>query len=117
MLREKQKIIRMLDELLTYALRNHPDKVTITVEELADRVQITIEDTGLQVSEEECQKVEKLLNTSSRDEMRQYYGGLAGEETFYPHNLRIVGMMVDGGQVEGCGSGIRLSVWWKSEQT
>ncbi|MGC9399801.1 MAG: hypothetical protein ACP5HM_11770 [Anaerolineae bacterium] len=115
MLKEKQKIVRMLDELLNYALRTHPQKVTIIIEELEDRVQITIEDIGLQLSEQECQNVERFLNSPSRNEMREYYGGLVGEETLYPHNLRIVGMMVDGGHVENCESGIRLSIWWQPQ--
>jgi hypothetical protein len=115
MLKEKQKIVRMLDELLNYALRPHPQKVTIIIEEVEDRVQITLEDIGLQLSEQECQKLEQFLNTPSRNEMREYYGGLVGEETLYPRNLRILGMMIDGGKVENCEGGIRLSIWWKPE--
>jgi signal transduction histidine kinase len=115
MLREKQKIVHMLDELLNYALRSRPKKVTITIEELEDRVQITVEDMGIKLSESECKKVQHFLNSPSRNEMREYYGGLAGEETLDPRNLRIVGMMVDGGQLENCQSGARLSVWWKPD--
>jgi len=115
MLKDKQKIIHMLDELLTYALRSQPQKVTITIEELDDRVQITLEDIGVQLSDEECRNLERALNAPSRNEMREYYGGLAGEETLFPRNLRIIGMMVDGGNVENCESGIRLSIWWEPE--
>ena len=46
MLREKQKIVHLLDELVQCALQSHPQKVTITIEELADKVQITVEDEG-----------------------------------------------------------------------
>lgn len=115
MLREKQKIVSVLDELLTYVLRTHPQKVTITIEDLGDRVQVAIEDVGIELSEQECKNVERFLNAPSRNEMREYYGGLAGEETLYPRNLRIVGMMVDGGHLENCGSGIQLTIWWKTE--
>ena len=90
MLKEKQKIIHVLDELLNYALRSHPQKVTITIEELPDRVKITLEDIGLHMSESECREVEKLLNTPVHKEMRYYYGGLAGEETIFPR-LRLLG--------------------------
>ena len=115
MLKEKQKIVRMLDELLNYVLRTHPQKVTIVIEDLEDRVQITLEDIGLQLSEQECENLENFLNAPSRNEMREYYGGLVGKETLYPHNLRILGMMIDGGHVENCKSGIRLSIWWQPE--
>jgi hypothetical protein len=117
MLKEKQKIIHLLDELLNYALRSHPQKVTITIEELEDRVQITMEDIGLQLSERECENIQRFLNTPTRNEMRAYYGGLVGEDALYPHNLRILGMMVDGGHLENCEGGIRLSVWWTPESS
>ena len=115
MLRDKQKIVRVLDELLNYAMHEDPQKVTITIEEIDDRMQITIEDIGIQLSERECRDVERFLNTPRRNEMREYYGGLLGEETLYPHNLRIVGMMVDGGRLEECEGGTRLSIWWNTE--
>jgi signal transduction histidine kinase len=115
MLRDKQKIVRVLDELLNYAMHEDPQEVTITIEEKDDRLEIAIEDIGIQLSEEECRQAERYLNTPRRNEMRGYYGGLLGEETLYPHNLRIVGMMVDGGRLEGCEGGTRLSVWWEPE--
>ncbi|MBN1259303.1 MAG: sensor histidine kinase [Anaerolineae bacterium] len=115
MFKEKQKIVHVLDELLNYALRSNPQKVTITIEELEDRVQITVEDAGIELTDRECQDVARFLNTPRRNEMREYYGGLAGEETLHPRNLRIVGMMVDGGQLESCEGGGRLSIWWKTE--
>jgi len=114
-LRDKQKIVRVLNELLTYAISEDPQKVTITIEEIDDRMQITIEDIGIQLSERECEIAERVLNTPRRNEMRSYYGGLLGEETLYPHNLRIVGMMVDGGRLDACEGETRLSVWWTSD--
>ncbi|HEY88528.1 MAG TPA: hypothetical protein G4N98_02175 [Thermoflexia bacterium] len=115
MLDEKQKIVHVLDELLNYALGNHPQKVTITIEELAERVQITVEEIDVQLSERECQEAERFLNIPRHNEMREYYGGLAGEETLSLRNLRIVGLMVDGGCLKSCESGTQLSIWWKPE--
>lgn len=115
MLREKQKIVRLLDELLNYSLRCDPQKVTITIEDLGERVQITLDDSGVQLDAQECQHATQFLNAPCRNEMREYYSGLAGEETLSAHNLRIVGMMVDGGVLENSDGGTRLSVWWKPE--
>ncbi|MEA3308688.1 MAG: hypothetical protein U9Q70_04145 [Chloroflexota bacterium] len=115
MLNEKQKIVHVLDELLNYALYNHPQKVTIKIEELAGQVQITVEEINVQLSARECQAAERFLNTPRHNEMQEYYSGLAGEETLSPRNLRIVGLMVDGGRLESCESGTQLSIWWKPE--
>ncbi len=115
MLREKQKIVHILDELLGYALRIHPQLVTIAIEQHEGEVHITLTEPSLNLSAQECQEIEQLLNMPARNEMREYYGGLAGEETLYPRSLRLLGMMVDGGRVESCQGELSLSVWWKSE--
>lgn len=115
MLKQKQKIIHLLGELLQYSLQGEPQKVVITIEDLSDRVQITVEDCGAERSDEECWRAQCLLNAPYRNEMRDYYSGLAGEETVGPCDLRVVRMMVDGGTIESGDSGTRLSVWWAPE--
>ncbi len=113
MIKNKQKIIHILGELLNFGLRNQPQKVTITIEELEDRVEIALASPDIQASPQECREMERLLNMPLRDELRDYYSGLAGEEALALHNLRMVGMMVDGGRLEHCAEGGRLVIWWK----
>jgi len=115
MLREKQKIVRLLDELVQYALQSHPKKVTIAIEELEDRVQITVEDQGARVNVEACRQAQCFLNSPARSELENYYGGLAGEESFAPCDLRIARMLVDGGTIQPSEDGMRLQVWWKPQ--
>jgi len=115
MLKEKQKIVHLLDELIQYALETHPQKVAITIEDLEDRVQVTVEDIGGQRSADECMRAQCLLNAPHRNELSDYYSGLAGEETFASCGLRIVRMMVDGGTIEPQETGTRLTVWWKPD--
>jgi hypothetical protein len=115
MLHQKQKITHLLGELLHYVLEVEPQKVSIEIEDLGDRVQITVEETGARKSENECQEAECFLNAPRRSELQDYYSGLAGEETVGPCDLRIVRMMVDGGCVEPSESGTRISVWWKQK--
>ena len=104
-----------MGELLHYVLEAEPQKVTITIEDLEDKIQVTVEDVGAQRDADECLEGESFLNTSGRNELRDYYSGLAGEESLGPCNLRIVGMMVDGGHIEPCDAGTKLTVWWKPE--
>jgi hypothetical protein len=115
MLTEKQKIAHLLGELVPYALDNEPQKVTITIEDLGKKIQVTVEDVGAQRDAGECRQAECFLNISDRNELKDYYGGLAGEESIGPCNLHIVGMLVDGGCIEQCASGTRLTVWWERE--
>jgi len=115
MLHQKHKITRLLDELLQFVLTVEPQKVSIEIEDLGDRVQITVEESGARKSAHECQEFESFLNAPPRSELRDYYSGLAGEEEVSPCDLRIVRMMVDGGHVEPSETGIKVSVWWKQD--
>jgi hypothetical protein len=115
MLKEKQKIAHLLGELVPYVLAGEPRIVTITIEDLTDTIQVTVEDVGAQRDENACRQAEGLLNISGRSELKDYYSGLAGEEHLGPCNLRIVGMMVDGGSIERSECGTRIAVWWKQE--
>jgi len=115
MLKEKQKIAHLLGELVPYALACEPQKVTIAIEDLTDVIQVTVEEIGPQRDENECRQAERLLNSSGRNELKDYYSGLAGEESLGPCDLRIVGMMVDGGSIERSERGTRIVVWWKRQ--
>ena len=115
MLHQKQKVTRLLDELLQYVLQAEPTKVTIEIEDLGDRVQIKVAETGARKSVQECQQAECLLNAPRRSELQDYYSGLAGEEAVGPCDLRIVRMMVDGGCIQPSESGMQISVWWKQD--
>ncbi|MDY6875370.1 MAG: hypothetical protein SWK90_04080 [Chloroflexota bacterium] len=112
MIKQKRKIVSLLDELLHYAFQTDPQKVVVTIEELTDKVRITVEDNGTRRNEDECRQAECILNVPCRNEMKDYYGGLAGEETIGMCRLRIVGMMVDGAHIEPCDEGTRVSIWW-----
>ena len=115
MLKEKQKITHLLGELVPYVLASEPQKVTITIEDLEDVIQVTVEDVGRDRDENACREAERLLNRSGRNELKDYYSGLAGEESLGPCNLRIVSLMVDGGTIEQSECGTRITVWWKRE--
>jgi hypothetical protein len=115
MLTEKKKIAHLLGELVPYALESEPQKVTITIEDLGERIQVTVEDAGTTRDVVECLDAECLFNVGGHSELRDYYTGLAGEESLGPCNLRIVGMMVDGGHIEQNETGTKLTVWWERE--
>lgn len=115
MITEKKKIAHLLGELVPYALQSEPQKVTITIEDLGERIQITVEDSGRKRDAAECQDAECLFNVGGHNELKDYYSGLAGEELLGPCNLRIVGMMVNGGHIEQEESGTKLTVWWKRD--
>jgi hypothetical protein len=115
MLHQKQKIAHLLEELLQFVLASEPQRVAIEIEDLGDRVQVTVAESGARKSERECQQATYFLNTPQRIELRDYYSGLAGEESLTPCDLRIVRMMVDGGSIEPTEEGIKVSVWWKQD--
>ena len=112
MIKHRRKVANLPDELLRYALQSDPQKVVATIERLAGEVRITVEDDGVRRREEERRQTEDVLNAPCRNEMKDYYGGLVGEETIGLCRLRMVGMVVDGARVEASEGGTRVSVWW-----
>ncbi len=114
MLREKKRIDSVLGDLMRYVLQSEPQKVAVAIEDLGDRVRIAVESSGARVSVGECQLEQRLLNAPKHDELRDYYGGLAGEETTGSCDLRVAAMIVDGGSVEPLEDGVRIVVWWRT---
>lgn len=64
--------------------RRGASQVTIIIEELPDKVPITVEDERAWVSVEECRQARCFLNAPLRSGLQDYYVGLAGEESVWP---------------------------------
>ena len=74
MLHQRQKITHLLDELLQFVLQAEPQKVNIEIEDLVDRVMITVEEIGARRSDRECQDAECFLNAPRRSELQDQWG-------------------------------------------
>ncbi len=96
---EKSKIQGIVKELMSNALNADATEVKVNVKREEDKTEITVTDNGRGMEESILSQVNDLLNQPRRDELEDYYGGLAGNSQT-ASGLMIVGMLVDVAQVE-----------------
>lgn len=96
---EKKKIQGIVKELISNSLNAEAEDVNVSVNRRAGKTIIVVKDDGKGMDEETVQRVYELLNQPRRDELEDYYGGLAGN-SMTASGLNIVGMLIDEAKVE-----------------
>jgi anti-sigma regulatory factor (Ser/Thr protein kinase) len=94
MLQDRNKIRRILDELVLNALRGGASKISAEIEDLPQEIRIAVWDNGRTPDPTEREKLLASLNSGRRDELDTYYGELCGE-SHTSNCLAMVGMMID----------------------
>jgi len=107
---ERHRIRGIVDELLSNALNAGAKKVDVTITNQETHWEVTVRDDGRGMAPERVSQVQELLRQPRRFELEEYYGDLAGVADF-ASGLTIVGILVDGAQVESeLGKGTTVTV-------
>ena len=107
---EKEKIQGIVKEFVANSLNAKAGDINVTIKAGNDKTTITVRDDGMGMDERTLEDVRKLLNQPRRDELEEYYGGLAGNSKT-ALGLNIVGMLVDQTEVESIeGQGTTITV-------
>ena len=96
---EKAKIQGIVKELMSNSLNAEASEIKVDVDRSAEKTTISVQDNGKGMDANTVQQVMELLNQPRRDELEDYYGGLAGNSQT-ASGLNIVGMIVDEAKVE-----------------
>ena len=96
---EKAKIQGIVKELMSNSLNAEASEIKVDVDRGAEKTTISVQDNGKGMDANTVQQVMELLNQPRRDELEDYYGGLAGNSQT-ASGLNIVGMIVDEAKVE-----------------
>lgn len=113
----KRRIRGIVDELVKNALNAGARQIKIQIDTPPDFFEIRVEDDGSGMDPKQAEEVRAMLQQPRREELEDYYGGLAGV-TGFGSGLSIVGMMVDEAQVEsalGRGTRVRVKRWHKKD--
>lgn len=96
---EKSKIQGIVKELMSNSLNAEASEIKVDVDRGREKTTITVTDNGKGMDQTILRQVVELLNQPRRDELEDYYGGLAGNSQT-ASGLNIVGMLVDEAIVE-----------------
>lgn len=96
---EVKKISKIVDELMTFFLKEDTNEVDFNIKREADKSIISITDYNTRFDDESIQQISETLNVQRQLEIEAYYWQLCGE-TDSDDELLLVGAMVDEAKVE-----------------
>lgn len=94
-----EKNIKILDELLTYFIKQKNTRLSMEMREDNNKHYFSIRGGVENISSEELERLKEALNTPRQHEIEEYYWQLGGEISF-DCELTLVGMMIDTADVK-----------------
>lgn len=95
---ENKKIKGIVKELLSNALEAESSDINIDIKRASDQTIITIKDDGNGMNNDALHQVRNVLNQPRRNDIEEYYGGLAGNSPT-SSGLNVVSTLVDEAEV------------------
>jgi len=91
---EKMKIIKMLDEILSFSFLHQATKMDIKIEIDGNNTIIKFNDNSKDITGAKLEEIRELLNIEKQSEVEEYYWELIGQRD-YADEFTIVGFMTD----------------------
>lgn len=106
---EKQKNIKIANEILNFCYRNNSNHISLDIKNYDNKTLFSISSHVENLNEEYLKELRNLLSTPRSYEMEEYYWGLTGEVST-DSELTLVGMMTDEAIVEYKDSILHISL-------
>jgi hypothetical protein len=113
--KRKEYIMHLLTEISNFILDAKPSRMVISLHQEPDGLHLSVMDSTVR-KDAELESITRVLNTSSRPEMADYYGHMAGNDLVGAARLDLIGWQVkkaDVGRIEG---GTKIDLWLGSER-
>jgi hypothetical protein len=107
---ERLKVSKMVAELMNYLFYMGSTYIDIKYQETDEYYEIICKSNFEHDCEKKIEKLNKLLKTSKREEMEEYYWTLTGDSDV-ANELALVGMMVDKCKVQYEGNDIKITLY------
>ncbi|WP_018247755.1 hypothetical protein [Orenia marismortui] len=91
---EKMKIIKILDEILSFSFNNKANDIDINIKIKDQQTIITFKDNSKNLNQNKLEEIEEMLNIDKQPEIEEYYWELIGQND-YCDELSVVGLMID----------------------
>ena len=114
-MKNKEYIMHLLAEVSNYVLESAPSRMVISLHQEEDGLHLAVLD-NTQRSDEELRTMTVALNTSSRPELADYYGSMAGSDLIGSARLNLIGWQVKHGDVTRTADGTKIDLWLGSNR-
>jgi hypothetical protein len=109
-MKNKEYIMHLLAEVSNYVLESAPSRMVISLHQEEDGLHLAVLDNTKR-SDEELRTMTVALNTSSRPELADYYGSMAGSDLIGSARLNLIGWQVKHGDVTRTADGTKIDLW------
>lgn len=111
----KDYIMHLLAEISNFILEAKPSRMVISLHQEEDGLHLSILDNTPR-SEAALAKIRDALNMSSRPELAEYYGSMAGTDLVGAARLNLIGWQVKHADVLKHDSGTKIDLWLGSDR-
>lgn len=106
---EREKLIKIMNELVNFCLRINMKDLIINFSSHNSKGEISVEGYSENPPLERLKDLEHILNSPRQEELEQYYWGLVGDGHGH-QELEMVGTLVDSGSIEYENNILRITV-------
>ena len=96
---EKMRIIKILDEIISFSFKKDATDMNINIRFDEEKFIIQFKDNSKEVTQEEIDEIEELINVDRQPEMEEYYWELIGQQD-YADEFTLVGLMADKANID-----------------
>jgi len=111
----KDYIMHLVAEISNFILEGQPSRMVISLHQEEDGLHLSIMDDKVR-SAEDLDSIRASLNMSSRPELAEYYGAMAGTDLIGNARLNLIGWQVKHADVINHGSGTKIDLWLGSDR-
>ncbi len=114
-MKTKEYIMHLLAEMSNYILDAKPMRMVISLHQEPDGLHLSVMDSTVR-KDSELEAITRALNTTTRPEMAEYYGHMAGNDLVGSARLNLIGWQVKKADVERIEGGTKIDLWLGSER-
>ena len=114
-MRRKELLGRLIGELTNFILEGNPLRMVVSLHQEADGAHVSVFDDKKR-SEHELKTIHDALNPkTSRPELAEYYGTMAGHDMGWDARLKLIGWQIKTASVRNTDSGVQIDLWLGSD--
>jgi len=114
-MKRKDYIMHLIGEMSNFLLESEPTRMVLSLHQEEDGLHLAALD-NTERSEKELEAIRNALNITSRPELAEYYGTMAGTDVIGSARLNLIGYQVKHADVNATAEGTKIDLWLGSDR-